>query len=225
MTQFTDNRKKFDPLCRQRYIHNRDDSGSGGRFFRTVCPEMSVSYFKRFRMEIDLRGRSFVEFAVPPGYRLLAWDPDLIAEHAEAKYFSFRHEIDADVFSCLGDSDGCYRLMTEISDREDFLPEATWLAVYVGSGREPIEFCGTIQGIRASSRLGGIQNIGITPPHRRRGVGSALIAAALAGFQQVGLPRAYLEVTCQNEPAVRLYKQLGFQRTKTLYKAVEFAYS
>ena len=186
---------------------------------------MSVSYFKRFRMEIDLRGRSFADFALPRGYRLFAWDTDQIAEHAEAKFYSFRHEIDADVFSCLGDSDGCHKLMTEISDREDFLPEATWLAAYVGDGREPIEYCGTIQGIRASSRLGGIQNIGITPPHRRRGLGSALILAALGGFQQVGLPRVYLEVTCQNEPAVRLYKRLGFQRTKTLYKAVEFAYS
>jgi len=186
---------------------------------------MSVSYFKRFRMEIDLRGRSFAPMPVPSGYRLFAWDPDQIAAHAEAKYFSFRHEIDADVFSCLGDSEGCVKLMTEISDREDFLPEATWLAIYVGDGREPIDYCGTIQGIRTSSRLGGIQNIGITPPHRRRGVGTALITAALAGFQQIGLPRAYLEVTCQNEPAVRLYKQLGFQRTKTLYKAVEFAYS
>jgi len=186
---------------------------------------MSVSYFKRFRMEIDLRGRSFAPLSVPPGYRLFAWHPKRLVDHAEAKYLSFRYEIDADVFSCLGDSDGCYRLMTEISEREDFLPEATWLAAYIGDGREPIDYCGTIQGIRASSRLGGIQNVGITPPHRRRGVGTALISAALAGFQQVGLPRAYLEVTCQNEPAVRLYKQLGFQRAKTLYKAVEFAYS
>jgi ribosomal protein S18 acetylase RimI-like enzyme len=186
---------------------------------------MSVSYFKRFRMEIDLRRRSFAQFAPPPGYRLLAWRPDQLAEHAEAKYHSFRYEIDADVFSCLGDSEGCYRLMSEISDRDDFLPEATWLAAYVGDGFEPVEYCGTIQGVRAASRLGGIQNVGITPRHRRRGVGSALVAAALQGFQQVGLPRAYLEVTCQNEPAVRLYKQLGFQRTKTLYKAVEFAYS
>ncbi len=186
---------------------------------------MSVSYFKRFRMEIDLRGRSFGDYTLPAGYRLLPWHPGLIAEHAEAKYFSFRHEIDADVFSCLGDADGCYKLMAEISDRDDFLAEATWLAVYVADGSEPIEYCGTIQGIRVSSRLGGIQNVGITPAHRRRGVGSALIAAALGGFQKVGLPRAYLEVTCQNEQAVRLYRQIGFQRTKTLYKAVEFAYS
>lgn len=191
----------------------------------TVRAGMSVNYFKRFRMEIDLRGRTIISLAAPPGYRLFAWDPDQVAAHAEAKYHSFRHEIDADVFSCLGDWDGCYKLMTEISDREDFLPEATWLAAYVGDGRRPIEFCGTIQGIRASSRLGGIQNVGTTPQHRGKGVGTALITAALAGFQQLGLPHAYLEVTCQNEPAVRLYNQLGFRRTKTLYKAVEFSYS
>jgi GNAT superfamily N-acetyltransferase len=186
---------------------------------------MSVSYFKRFRMEIDLRGRSFAPASIPPGYRLLAWHPDHLPEHAEAKYQSFRHEIDAEVFSCLGDQIGCFKLMEEISDKEGFLAEATWLAAYMGDGPDRIDYCGTIQGIRASHRLGGIQNIGITPPHRRRGVGTALIMAALSGFQQVGLPRAYLEVTAQNEPAVRLYKQLGFQRTKTLYKAVEFAFS
>ena len=186
---------------------------------------MGVSYFKRYRMEIDLRGRCFDPLPVPPGYRLFAWHPDRLSDHAEAKYLSFRNEIDADVFACLGDSVGCYKLMEEISDKEGFLAEATWLAAYVGAGMEQIEYCGTIQGVRVSSRLGGIQNVGITPTHRRRGVGTALITAALAGFQQIGLLRAYLEVTAQNDPAVRLYKQLGFQRTKTLYKAVELAYS
>lgn len=186
---------------------------------------MSVSYFKRFRMEIDLRGRSFAPVSVPSGYRLMAWHPDQLPDHAEAKYNSFRHEIDAEVFSCLGDEIGCYRLMEEISDKDGFLPEATWLAAYIGDGLDRIDYCGTIQGIRASHRLGGIQNIGITPAHRRRGIGTALIMAALAGFQQVGLLRAYLEVTAQNDPAVRLYKHLGFRRTKTLYKAVEFAFS
>ena len=59
---------------------------------------MSVSYFKRFRMEFDLRGRRSIPVFVPHGYRLLAWQPDLLADHAEAKYLSFRNEIDADVF-------------------------------------------------------------------------------------------------------------------------------
>jgi ribosomal protein S18 acetylase RimI-like enzyme len=184
---------------------------------------MSVSYFKRYRMEFDLRDRRSVPLFVPRGYRLLAWQSDLLAGHSEAKYLSFRHEIDADVFECLAELDGCQRLMHEISLKDGFLPEATWLAIY-SDGRD-IEYCGTIQGIRATHKYGAIQNVGVTPAHRGRGIGSALIYAALGGFQQVGLPRAYLEVTAQNDGAVRLYKRLGFRRTKTLFKAVELAYS
>jgi ribosomal protein S18 acetylase RimI-like enzyme len=184
---------------------------------------MGVSYFKRFRMEMDLRGRRFLPVFVPAGYRLLAWTPELLSEHAVAKWHSFRHEIDADVFSCLAELEGCQRLMHEISLKDGFLPEATWLAAYVEGGE--VEYCGTIQGVRVTPKYGAIQNVGITPAHRGRGVGTALIWAALLGFQQVALPRAYLEVTAQNDRAVRLYKQLGFRRTKTLFKAVELAYS
>lgn len=184
---------------------------------------MSVCYFKRYRMEIDLRGRLFAAPEVPVGYRLIGWTPDLMAEHAEAKYHSFRHEIDAEIFSCLSAFEGCYRLMQEISEKQGFLPEATWLIAF-RNGFE-LETCGTIQGIRATSKHGGIQNVGITPNHRGRGLGTALITAALIGFQQSGLRRAYLEVTAQNDRAVRLYTRLGFKRSKTLYKAVDLAYS
>jgi ribosomal protein S18 acetylase RimI-like enzyme len=184
---------------------------------------MSVSYFKRYRMELDLRSRRSVPMFAPRGYRLLPWHPDLLADHAEVKYLSFRNEIDADVFNCLGDPSGCQRLMQEISAKDGFLPEATWLAISTdGPDDEP---CGTIQGIRSTNKYGGIQNVGITPAHRGRGLGTALIFAALTGFQQVGLSRVYLEVTAQNDGAVRLYKRLGFRRTKTLFKAVELAYS
>jgi len=184
---------------------------------------MSVSYFKRYRMEFDLRARRSIPVVVPEGYRLLAWQPELLLDHAEAKYVSFRDEIDADVFECLAELEGCRRLMNEISMKDGFLPEATWLAVYTGGGE--VECCGTIQGIRATQKYGAIQNIGVTPAHRGRGIGSAMIYAALVGFQQVGLPKAYLEVTAQNDGAVRLYHRLGFRRTKTLFKAVELAYS
>jgi len=184
---------------------------------------MSISYFKRYRMEIDLRGRCFGPIEVAPAYRLVAWQPELLPDHAEAKFQSFRDEIDADIFSCFNLFDGCYRLMEEISLKDGFLPEATWLAEYIGDGE--IECCGTIQGVRATQRCGGIQNVGITPSHRGHGLGTALVIAALNGFQQVGLQRAYLEVTARNARAVSLYTQLGFRRTKTLYKAVEFAYS
>ena len=115
---------------------------------------MSVTYFKRFRMEIDLRDQPTGPILLPTGYRLIAWQPDWLPEHAEAKYHSFRHEIDADVFSCLSELDGCHRLMQEIALKEGFLPEATWLAAYEAG--HDIEYCGTIQGIRATHRHGAI---------------------------------------------------------------------
>ncbi len=185
---------------------------------------MSVTYFKRLRMEIDLRRSFWGPIELPTGYRLVAWNDELLSAHAETKYHSFRNEIDACVFPCLSTPEGCLQLMNEIAERSAFLPEATWLVEYdTGSGRA--EMCGMIQGMIASPRFGAIQNVGVTPYHRNRGVAQALVKAALNGFAGAVLPKAYLEVTMQNTAAVKLYESLGFRTVKTLYKGVELVYS
>jgi hypothetical protein len=144
----------------------------------------------------------------------------LLKAHAEAKYLSFREEIDANVFPCLGDRSGCLRLMTEIAEKDSFLPGATWLVTCNGSGG-PVEYCGTVQGICENLDTGSIQNLGVTPPHRGRGLGTLLLLRALEGFRAAGLDRVLLEVTAHNESAVRLYKRLGFAKVRIVYKAVE----
>jgi hypothetical protein len=48
---------------------------------------------------------------------------------------------------------------------------------------------------------------------------------ALGGFQRAGLQRAFLEVTAQNHGAIRLYQRIGFSKARTVYKAVEVAYT
>jgi len=184
---------------------------------------MSLTYFKRFRMEISLAGREFRPSPVSADYALLPWDPALLEDHAEAKYLSFREEVDSDVFPCLGDLSGCSRLMSEISRKDGFLPAATWLAVYTGDGPDRQEFCGTVQGIRDDTGYGSIQNLGITPQHRGRGLGKHLLYHSLDGFQRSGLERAFLEVTARNLSAIRLYETAGFAKVRTLYKAVEVA--
>ena len=200
---------------------------------------MGVTYFKRFRMEIDLappcgaeegEGRydPAIILSLPPlpdNYFLVGWDPVLLDAHIDVKYRSFCFEIDANVFPCLGDRDGCRRLMGEISRREGFLPEATWLVGYRPSGRRQAEYCGTVQGLRDRHGLGAVQNLGIVPEHRGRGLGAHLLRAALDGFRRCELQRAFLEVTAQNECAVRLYQRLGFRKARTVYKAVEMAYA
>ncbi|MEO0532126.1 MAG: GNAT family N-acetyltransferase [Planctomycetota bacterium] len=184
---------------------------------------MGATYYKRYRMEADLR-RASRRPALPPGYRFVRWSDDLLLEHAEAKFHAFRDEIDSRVFDCLGDEVGCLRLMEEIVRKPGFLPEATWLIEYADRPG-PAEAVGTVQGIRVTPRYGSVQNVGVTPWGRGRGLGKALVSAAMQGFREAGLQRATLEVTATNLPAVRMYESLGFRRVKTSYRAVEVVYA
>lgn len=185
---------------------------------------MASTYFKRYRMEVDLRGRDFSEVEVSPGYRLAAWEPNLLELHAQTKFLSFRDEMDAHVFPCLGDRMGCLRLMREIAAKAGFLPETTWLAIYDDPETCRPENCGTIQGLDTRNGYGSIQNVGVVPRHRGRGLGRSLLRRALEGFQRAGLCCVSLEVTAENHAAIRLYRQEGFVVVKTVFKAAEVAY-
>ncbi len=185
---------------------------------------MGVTYFKRYRMEIDLSRLETSPSSLPEGYSLHPWSVSLLDAHAEAKYASFHAELDANVFPCLGDREGCRRLMREISQRGNFVGAATWLLTFQGAGDRLPQNCGTVQGLRDASDMGAIQNLGITEIHRGRSLGTRLLMRALGGFQQIGLRGAFLEVTAQNEGAVRLYERIGFQRVKTVYKVAQVAF-
>jgi len=176
------------------------------------------TYFKRFRMDADLTAAR-VSPPLRPWYRFVPWSEALIDVHARAKFRSFRDEIDAMVFPCLGNLEGCRRLMREIRNKPGFLPDATWL-IACGHSPEDLQWCGTIQGV-SDGGFGLIQNIGIVPGHRGIGLGSCLIEQALAGFRGRGLRQASLEVTADNHRAVRLYQRLGFRRVRTVYKVVD----
>lgn len=182
---------------------------------------MAVVYIKRYRMQIDLRERRFDLHDVPAGYRFHAWHERLLNAHAEAKFRSFRNELDTNVFPCLGDADGCLKLMKEISCRQGFIPESTWLATYQNPQTRHKENCGTVQGISEKVDVGSIQNIGIVEAHRGKGIGSRIVEHALHGFQAAGIKFVTLEVTSQNTGAVRLYQRLGFRTLRTVFKSVE----
>lgn len=174
---------------------------------------IAITYYKRFRMEIDLDGLAPPP-ALPESLTWVPWDERLLDRHAETKYLCFRGEIDAHVFPSLGDRHGCLRLMREIRRKPGFLPKATWLIA------GPTGFAGTVQGVMDHGSIGAIQNVGVVPEYRGQGLGRALVLQALHGFRESGLSRAYLEVTADNMSAVQLYRSLGFRKAKTLYKAV-----
>jgi ribosomal protein S18 acetylase RimI-like enzyme len=174
-----------------------------------------VRYFKRFRMELDLGPPLPSVPPLPDGYFWLPWDDTLLIAHARVKSASFHTEIDSQVFPSLSSEAGCIQLMKAIRLKPGFLPGATWL---LACGAE---YCGTVQGVRERNGLGAIQNLGVASAHRGHGLGAALMLQALHGFRRACLPGAMLEVTAQNESAVRLYRRLGFRCRKTVYKAVE----
>jgi ribosomal-protein-alanine N-acetyltransferase len=55
-----------------------------------------------------------------------------------------------------------------------------------------------------------VNNIGVWPDARRRGVGGALLSAALDLGARAGARKAVLEVRAGNHSALRMYERLGF---------------
>ncbi len=173
---------------------------------------MAITYFKRFRMELDL-SEWLAEPLLPEGYHWIAWNDSLLGVHADAQFRSFTTELDSTVFPCLGDRYGCLRLLREIRRKSGFLPDATWLVAH------GFDICGTIQGVIESGPTGSIQNLGVVPEHRGMRIGRALLLKSLVGFFRNGVGRASLEVTADNVGAINLYRSVGFRKAKTLYKA------
>ena len=185
----------------------------------------SHTYFKRYRMEVDLRRPptgAVGPAALPPGFRWVPWHDGLLDTHAEVKALSFLDETDSIIFPSLGSLAGCRELMWAIRGRPGFCPGATWLvAGPAADGAWPANGCvATVQGVVDEHGFGAVQNVGVVPECRGRGIGRALVVKALAGFAAAGARRAFLEVTAQNGPAVRTYRGLGFRSYRTIYKAV-----
>jgi ribosomal protein S18 acetylase RimI-like enzyme len=184
-----------------------------------------VTYFRRFRMEINLRQVELPIPVLPERYFWTAWTTDpyastILERHAETKHLCFQNELDANVFPCLGDREGCLRLMNDIARQSSFLPEATWLLSFRNFD-DIIHDVGTIQGLAHTSMVGAIQNIGVVSDHRSQGLGRALVLQCLRGFQQIGIPRVSLEVTADNRHAIDLYKKIGFRIVRTMYRDAE----
>src|SRR5262249_1728894 len=141
----------------------------------SIGQKRNASYFKRFKMELALFEAPLAP-VLPQGYYWEPWDEALLDRHAEVMFAAFHDEIDAVIFPSLGDRHGSRCLMAEIRHRPGFVREATWLL------RTAEGYCGTVQGLRERTGLGAIQNLGVAPAHRGRGLGTALLLQALHGF-------------------------------------------
>ena len=68
--------------------------------------------------------------------------------------------------------------------------------------------------------LGWLRRIGVSPAHRRRGIGSRLLQAAIAHCEGLGLPKIMLYRMSDNEAARRLYVTHGFVEVGSAYQYI-----
>lgn len=54
--------------------------------------------------------------------------------------------------------------------------------------------------------------LAVDPPERRRGIGRVLVERGLERLRRESIQVCFLEVRMDNEPAIELYKQMGFER-------------
>jgi ribosomal-protein-alanine N-acetyltransferase len=71
-------------------------------------------------------------------------------------------------------------------------------------------------GLGGLVRKGHIVSIAVLPQSRHKGMASSLIKRALEGMGYYKAKQGFLEVRVTNEPAITLYKKLGFEITRTI---------
>jgi ribosomal-protein-alanine N-acetyltransferase len=66
------------------------------------------------------------------------------------------------------------------------------------------------------AKKGHIISVAVMPDFRRMGIGQRLVEYALSALSGLSADECFLEVRITNDPAIDLYKKLGFQITRTI---------
>ncbi|HXX88163.1 MAG TPA: ribosomal protein S18-alanine N-acetyltransferase [Candidatus Acidoferrum sp.] len=72
-------------------------------------------------------------------------------------------------------------------------------------------------GLGGLIKKGHVVSIAISSEHRRKGIGEALVSKAMEAMKLYNAKQSYLEVRVTNDDAIRLYKKLGFEVSRTMH--------
>jgi ribosomal-protein-alanine N-acetyltransferase len=65
-------------------------------------------------------------------------------------------------------------------------------------------------------KKGHVVSVAVVHDHRRKGIGEALVTSAMEAMKLYKAKQCFLEVRVTNDPAVSLYKKLGFEVARTV---------
>lgn len=145
----------------------------------------------------------------PPGERLRAVaDGDraaLVALHRRAYHGTFDRFLFLEVED---EEEDARRAVEQILGGQfgPFLPEGSPVAERGG------RLVGAVLAVRTPAGAL-IADVATDPELQHQGIGRRVLSEALRGLAEIGVARVYLNVTEGNEPALHLYRSLGFRRS------------
>jgi ribosomal-protein-alanine N-acetyltransferase len=66
------------------------------------------------------------------------------------------------------------------------------------------------------AKKGHVISVAVMPEFRKQGIGHSLVEHALTRLSELHADECYLEVRTTNNPAIDLYKKIGFEITRTI---------
>jgi ribosomal-protein-alanine N-acetyltransferase len=115
------------------------------------------------------------------------------------------------------DADAVMAIAAESPEAANWSKESYLRSAKVnGSLTLAMEAEGEVSGFLVGRQIGDqaeVFNLAVKYKHRRKGVGTALLAAALEEFALAGAKRVYLEVRESNSGGIAFYDRHGFAKT------------
>lgn len=155
--------------------------------------------------------------ALPPGYRLVRWQPALAGEAAACVHAAFQHSADALWDPRFRTLMGCRKVVAMITGdlMGPHLSGCTALLVRDNpDGGQVVGFCFLIQ---ATMEEGNIPLIGVHPDEKHKGFGSQLLKFTLEGVLdgilggRIGMLRISATHDTDNIAAIKLYRRMSFR--------------
>ncbi|GHT40141.1 N-acetyltransferase [Planctomycetales bacterium] len=170
-------------------------------------------------MVFDFRKTAFPAPVLPAGFWFVPWNKDLTEAHGDILHRSFKDDLDGSVFTTFRQINHCVNLIAMVANGNSFLSPATLLIAY-GDPDGLFEYVANIQGLKLSAEIGAVQNVGVLPEYRKRGIGQALVCGALIAFKKAGVQKVTLEATADNLSAMKLYHRIGFTTYRTYFREI-----
>ena len=153
------------------------------------------------------------------GLRLERWDDRYFAACARLIQLAYANHMDGEINDQYRSESGALKFLKNIillPGCGQFQPQAS----FVLRSPHSHELAGVVLTSLVAPGVAHTTQICVMPGYQRHGIGRRLMQAAIDALRARGISKLSLTVTAANDPAVRLYRKLGFVPIKTFTAGV-----